>query len=248
MAPIAAVFFDLDETLLDDDASMRRAVAAVCASLAEGYGLSAERLSKAYIDFASAAWAELGSVTATDVLRDGRAIRVWMWTEVLGKFDPRLRAVAERAAEQYSLARRRTYALFEDVIPAIESLAASYRLGVVTNGPGDTQREKLGALELDRYFETVVVSGDAGVGKPDPAIFGLALEALDLEPHRAVHVGDSLASDVAGAARAGIHTVWLNRSGAALPRAAVRPGTTIDTLVDLSAVVSRIREGAAPSS
>jgi HAD superfamily hydrolase (TIGR01509 family) len=93
---------------------------------------------------------------------------------------------------------------------AVTALADDHRLGVVTNGAPGMQAKKLAALDLDDTFETVVHAGYDAPAKPDPAPFHAALSTLDGTPERAVHVGNSLASDVAGAQAAGIKTVWLD--------------------------------------
>jgi putative hydrolase of the HAD superfamily len=62
----------------------------------------------------------------------------------------------------------------------------------------------------------VTISGEEGIGKPDERIFALTLERLAVLPRSAVMVGDSLRRDIAGAQRAGLRTVWVNRTGASL--------------------------------
>lgn len=94
------------------------------------------------------------------------------------------------------------------VAEALERLATDHRLGIVTNGARDAQQRKIDAVDLDRWMETTVVAGDEVPAKPSPAPFERALEALDASPDTAVHVGDSLDSDVAGAAAAGLYSVW----------------------------------------
>ena len=248
MPDLGAVLFDLDETLLDDDASMQRALRLVCSGLEADHGLPPGALARAYLDVAARTWPELGNVPTAGRpdLADGWSIRVWMWREALGAVDagPDL---AEEAAERYRSARRRTYRAFDDVLPTLRSLAAEYRLGVVTNGAPDTQREKLEALGLAEHLGTVVISGEAGVGKPDPEIFRIALGALDAPPHRAAHVGDSLESDVRGAVAAGIHAVWLNRAGRQPPAGPARPAGTIRTLAELPGLLALLAGGTSPS-
>lgn len=92
---------------------------------------------------------------------------------------------------------------------ALETLAGSHRVGLVTNGPPDMQSIKLEALGLADAFETVVHAGHDAPAKPAPEPFHRALEALSVEPERAVHVGNSLSADVAGAKAAGLRAAWL---------------------------------------
>ena len=98
---------------------------------------------------------------------------------------------------------------FAPVNGAIETLerleAQGLALAVVANWDCALP-EHLARLGLDRFFETVVTSADAGVAKPDPAIFRLALERIGARPSRSLHVGDE-AADEQGAAAAGMRFV-----------------------------------------
>ena len=94
-------------------------------------------------------------------------------------------------------------------LEALESLAGSHRIGMVTNGPPGMQWTKLEALGLTDAFETIVHAGHDTAPKPASEPFHRALSALSVEPDRAVHVGNSLSADVAGAKSAGLRAAWL---------------------------------------
>ena len=92
-------------------------------------------------------------------------------------------------------------------------LATGVRLGVVSNAEG-TCEARLAELAICQVgpghgatVEVVVDSHVVGVEKPDPAIFGFALRAMDLDPARCLYVGDSVRFDVAGARAAGLTPV-----------------------------------------
>jgi len=68
----------------------------------------------------------------------------------------------------------------------------------------------LADLGLRDHFDTVVISGDVGVSKPDPGIFHIALEETGLLAEEALHVGDSR-EDVEGARAAGVTPVLIRR-------------------------------------
>ena len=95
---------------------------------------------------------------------------------------------------------------FEAVPGAVETVerlrAASLLLAVVANWDVSLH-EHLEMLGLDRLFDTVVTSAEAGAPKPDPRIFQLALERLGVTPARALHVGDE-PKDEEGARAAGM--------------------------------------------
>jgi FMN phosphatase YigB (HAD superfamily) len=83
------------------------------------------------------------------------------------------------------------------------------------------------------YLDVLIVSGEVGVAKPEPAIFALALAQLGVGPAAALFVGDSLEYDLRGAAAAGIAFVWMNPRGEQLPAGFTPPLATIERLSDL---------------
>ncbi|SDM49325.1 putative hydrolase of the HAD superfamily [Halogranum gelatinilyticum] len=89
----------------------------------------------------------------------------------------------------------------DGVREALGVLSDDHRLGVLSNGVGDVQREKLRRHDLLECFETVVVSHDVGAMKPDARIFAEAEDRLPADRH--VYVGDSADHDVGGAVDAG---------------------------------------------
>lgn len=115
-------------------------------------------------------------------------------------------------------------------VPGAETAlcAVDAPLGLVTNGSEATQRAKLGALGITDRFDTLVFADTGGV-KPDAAPFERALSALDVAPERAVHVGDSLHTDIAGANALGIRSVWLSHEREKTVEE-VRPDHVLDSL------------------
>jgi putative hydrolase of the HAD superfamily len=102
--------------------------------------------------------------------------------------------------------------VFEDVLPTLSALQThGLKLGIVSNWD-DRLRSLLRRLDLDTYFETVVVSCEVGAHKPARQLFDLACLALESDPAETLHVGDSLEMDVRGAAAAGLRALWLRRS------------------------------------
>ena len=94
-----------------------------------------------------------------------------------------------------------------DAGDVLDAVADDFQLGVLTNGHGPMQRAKLDACGLADHFEAVVVSGDVGVGKPEPGIFEAAEERLPAENY--TFVADSLDRDVRAAVDAGWHGIYV---------------------------------------
>lgn len=119
--------------------------------------------------------------------------------------------LAEAAFEVF-FAERQRVTLFDDVLPALDFLAARFPLVALSNGNADLQRVGLG-----RYFRASVSAREFGVGKPDPRIFHAAAGAVDTLPEHVLHVGDDVTLDALGALNAGMQAAWVNRSDAIWP-------------------------------
>jgi len=89
------------------------------------------------------------------------------------------------------------------------NLSKRYKLAIVSNAISDVSRLALQKLDLAKYFDSIVLSRDLGVRKPDPEIFSFALRSMWIKGSEAVHVGDSLEIDVQGGKNAGMKTVWI---------------------------------------
>ncbi len=118
-------------------------------------------------------------------------------------------------------------------LPSLQRLKqGGYRLGVVSNSDGRVA-EALRAVGFDGLFEVIVDSKIAGVEKPDPRIFQVALEQLKVPAADALYVGDLYEIDVVGARRAGMAVVLLDPAG-------VHAGRDVPTAPDVAAVVERL--------
>ena len=230
MRGIQAVVFDLDNTLWDVGPVMLRAEHALVRFLAEHYPRVTEMHS-------------LGS------MRDARARLAfehpsmrhdftWLRTQALlvhAREAGYPESMAQEAFEVFYRARN-DVVLYEDVLPAIERLRGRFRLFAISNGNAD-----LGAIGLGHLFERSLAARDAGMLKPDPRIFRMLLDAAGVPARNALHVGDDPEADVEGARRAGMRTVWMNRSGSHWPAAIGAPDHVVVSLTDLVALLEAPR-------
>ena len=98
---------------------------------------------------------------------------------------------------------------------------------------------------LRSHLNAVVISETFGIRKPHREIFDAVLEELGVEPAEALHVGDSLHTDIGGAAALGIHTAWITRRVADVERAlrdheGPAPEFVISDLAEIEAVLARL--------
>jgi putative hydrolase of the HAD superfamily len=111
--------------------------------------------------------------------------------------------------------RFRAYPEVPEVLARLREAGA--RLAVVSNWDVSLH-DVLERTGLRPLVDAVVISAELGVAKPDPAIFHAALERLGATADGALHVGDSLEHDVAGARAAGLDAVLVARNGAQAPQ------------------------------
>ena len=228
-----AIFFDLDETLLSDNASFDESIRRTCAELETAFPKFAfSNLFASYRRQSAAFWVDVGDQVMAGQL-DGQSVRREGWRRALLEHGCSDEAAPSQALESYSRHRLETYSLFDDAGSILESLSDKFAIGVVTNGSTDTQWEKVRQLGLDSFCSVVLVSGEVGVVKPDPRIFRIGLDRLDLGADAAWHVGDSLTSDVAGVLSAGLTAVHLNRANNVRPADSAKPDHEIGSLLEL---------------
>lgn len=137
-------------------------------------------------------------------------------------------AMAEEAFDAFIQARNEVD-LYDDVLPALESLRARYRLFTASNGNAD-----LAKIGLAHFFERTVAARHVGALKPDPAIFHKVIEGTDLQAADVVYVGDDPHLDVAGARAAGMQAIWIDRQGVQWPGGIAPPAHTIRSLRELT--------------
>ncbi|MGY5848173.1 YjjG family noncanonical pyrimidine nucleotidase [Salegentibacter sp. HM20] len=100
--------------------------------------------------------------------------------------------------------------LLEGAIEVLDELKANYSLHIITNGFEEVQHKKLKTAGISTYFESITTSEEAGVKKPNPGIFELAMRKALAKPESSLMVGDNFEADVMGAKNLGIQSVFFD--------------------------------------
>ncbi|MFL0474402.1 HAD family hydrolase [Priestia sp. 179-F W1.4 NHS] len=232
---IKAVFFDLDDTLLWDQKSVKEAFVATCTYASEKYNLKPEELEEAVRKEARELYASYETYEFTQMIGINPFEGLWgnflddhdqfrkmkdivptyrkeAWTRGLRALGIHDDAFGAELAERFPLERRKTPFVYEETFEVLDQLKGKYKLLLLTNGSPDLQNTKLDITsELVPYFDEIVISGAFGRGKPDPSIFDHALSLMDLKKDEAIMVGDNLMTDILGSSRVGMKSVWINR-------------------------------------
>lgn len=232
-----ALLIDLDDTLIVEGQAAAAAFAATARFAAVVHDLDPAALTAAvrtrarelFRGFELYPYCDRVGISSSEAMwcrfdGDGEetaALRAWMpeyrreaWARALADQGVVDGGLAEELGDLFGRERRRRHANEPGAEACLRELRATHALALVTNGASSLQREKLEASGLEPCFDAVIVSGELGTGKPDPAIFHHALEQLDHDGAQAVMVGDNLRRDVEGALAAGLRAVWVDREGA----------------------------------
>ena len=209
---IRAVFLDMDHTLCDTERADQLAVRDFQEQLARlldpdaAAAVSRKYLRVIYGEYRHRDdWRKLAG--ETEIAFRARLLEKTA-AEIVG--DSGALADPGAFAQLFMDLRIRHFAFFPGVTEMLRELRCRYTLVVVSNGPLFSQQPKVARVEMDRHVDHVILGGALPHEKPHPAIFELACHMARCAPGEAVHVGDSLESDVKGAGNAGITSVWLN--------------------------------------
>lgn len=201
----AAVFFDLDGTLVSERIGVREARTAVGARMIE----------LGVWDRPAAAFADAIEIVITGILADND----WQWPPWLDSEAWLTRALAAADLRVNDDEFRELIATYRDErsgrATAIqgwpEALAAARQhgpIGIITNFyDGAMQRDKIASAGLAGQFDGLFISGEVGISKPEPGIFEHACREFGVEMSDCVHIGNSILSDVDGALAAGMTAV-----------------------------------------
>lgn len=199
------ILLDADDTIFDFQAGNRRAVAELMAEL----GLSSPTVFDEYQAINHACWQALDRGEMTQEVLHVERFRRFLKSKNRSD-DPA--PVADRFAELLG----RQAILFPGAEDVVRALSERLPVVILTNGITVIQKRRMAISPVKQWISRLVISQEAGVSKPDPRIFRIALDGV--EPRNALMIGDGVGSDVAGANAAGVDMCWYNPGGKSLPQ------------------------------
>ncbi len=242
---IKAIFFDIDDTLLDFAPSVREALKAGCEHFS--IGEYKENYLDTFLEVTGSLWAKIekGEVVYADIGK----VRYNMIFERLGiDFDGE---IFEKFYKKY---------MYDSAIPTegayeiLDALQGKYILCGASNGPEGQQMNRLSNADMTRRFSYIFTSERLGATKPDPLFFEKAIDEInennrkhgekEILPHEVMIVGDSLTSDMAGGRAAGLVTCLFDRKGRGLPELNADPNIdhAVRALTDLKIILENIEK------
>ncbi|GGT01746.1 MULTISPECIES: HAD family hydrolase [Streptomyces] len=240
---IEAVVWDVDDTLFDYTTADREGLRAhlVAERLLDRHGSAEEALAH-WRTITDAQWARFAAGEVDFLTQRRDRTRVFLDRPELTD------AEADDWFDRYLVHYEAAWSLFPDVLPVLDTLAATHRHAVLSNSSLTVQDRKLRVLGVHDRFEAVLCAAELGVSKPAADAFLAACDALALAPHQVAYVGDHPEIDGRGAAEAGLLSVWIDRGGA---YATVDPPAgprRIASLAELPSVLGADTRFGAPST
>ena len=223
---IKGAVFDLDHTLFDRYATLRRIMPAFCEHFDMGDGITAEKASD-IIEYADRHFVHI----------DWQAVLKCLTEQGMFKTPPVFEEYAEFLFSQF----RKTAVEYSFTKPMLSNLREQGLLtGLITNGKSETQRAKLKLLGLEEYFDEIIISGEFGCGKPSTEPFTAMAQRLKVLPNELIYVGDHPKCDIDASRRAGFVPVWIKTTGTWVYPEIEKPSVQLDDVSSIPEVIKRL--------
>nr|WP_194709346.1 HAD family hydrolase [Vibrio parahaemolyticus] len=243
-APVLkAIFFDMDETLCGTSQADKAAGQKFAAWIQQTYPQVSDP--QAFLQrYLQGVYKKLNAEfpQLVALLPDENAFRCGLIQTILAEDGIHIDAEqAQQAQHYFDSARMGAFTFFPGVKEMLTDLRKHYKLVVITNGPIFSQHPKLKATQMDEWVDHIIVGGEEPEEKPAASIFQKALNLVDVKPEETLHIGDSLAADIAGANNMGILSVWVNATGASNPTE-ITPNFEIRETVELKEILKTLAQ------
>lgn len=243
---LKALFFDMDETLCDTQQANDQATRLLARAMDAGYGTQGDSqdIAEAYVRGIYRQWLDYQQVRYLPIIEEQgeSAFRVQLIIDLLADAGVKEVSVDQAQALQAQFDRDRLDAFhFYPGIPEFLAEARRYfTLVVITNGPEFSQVPKVEAVQLASHVDHIIIGGQEPEQKPARSIFDKALQLAGCEAHEAIHVGDSLAADIAGAHNSQITSVWIQHQQPLDAELGIAPHHTVLHPGEIPALIRRL--------
>ena len=235
MRKYETLIFDLDDTLIDNNQSIKYAFTIMINQL--GIPFSNELFEK-WKKFDTAYWHtwESGNMFIPDSVKTLEDKITYLRANRFILFFKELHLNFETAIslnDIYCSMLGVNIMEIPDASKLLQELNSNYEILIATNGPKDAAINKLEKAKLDSYISFIVSSEEVGYSKPMPEFFEfLYQKTQNKDKNKMLLIGDSLTTDILGGMKNGIDTCWFNPNDVLLPEE-YKPTMTVNKLLEL---------------
>jgi N-acylneuraminate-9-phosphatase len=243
---LKALFFDMDETLCDTSQANEQAKRLMGQAVTAQYGaeLDGQCIAEAYVAGIYRQWSDTQRDRYLPIIeqQSESAFRVQLIRDLLAErgVDNVTSAAAQVLQDQFDRDRLDAFDFYPGIVAFLAEARRLFTLVVITNGPEFSQVPKVEAVKLADHVDHIIIGGQEPEQKPAPSIFAKALNLANCEAHEAIHVGDSLAADIAGAHNSSITSVWIQHQQPLDAELGIAPDHTVLHPSEIPALVRQL--------
>lgn len=212
---LKALFFDMDETLCDTQKANATATGLLAWEVKARHGeaVDGQAFAEAYVKGIYRVWDERQQARYLPIIeqQSEAAFRVQLIRDLLQ--EQGVTEVDQRDAihlqDKFDRDRLDAFDFYPGIVEFLAEARELFTLVVITNGPEFSQVPKVEKLKLASHVDYIIIGGQEPEQKPARSIFEKALKLAGCKASEAIHVGDSLAADIAGAHSTQITSVWI---------------------------------------
>ena len=245
---LKALLLDMDETLCDTEKANAKAKALLAQTVDSTYpvdGVTARGAVFAdhYVSGIYREWSDQQNARYTPIVNDQGevAFRIQLIRDLLQP----VAVSAEQAQQlqnQFDSDRLAAFDFYPGIKAFLHDARQLFTLVVITNGPEFSQIPKVEAVNLAAHVDHIIIGGQEPEQKPARSIFDKALKLANCDASEAIHVGDSLAADIAGAHHSRITSVWIQHQQPLDAELGINPNHTIMHPSELPSLIERLHK------
>lgn len=245
---LKALFLDMDETLCDTTAANEQARLLMASHLRDKYGsgIDADGCASAYLRGIYREWTEAQRERYTPIIEQQSEgeFRIVLIRDLLAEqgIANVNQEDAQRLQDQFDHDRLTHFDFYPGIMDFLSEARKLFTLIVITNGPEYSQIPKVQAVNLAQHVDHIIIGGQEPEQKPAASIFAKALRLANCKPHEAIHIGDSLKADIAGALNSGITAVWIQHQQPLDAELGINPHHTVLTPDEIPALIRNLHQ------
>lgn len=230
MENIKAIIFDADDTLIDHKACEKEALINVFKGLKQEYK---EEYQNIFRPLDRNLWDSVAK--GTNVVSK-EEIPEYRFKKFFDEIDLKITDY-QKANILFQEGLANSTAVIQNAKEILEYLSyKQYSLYIVTNGLVKLQKPRIINSEIAEYISDIIISEAVGIAKPNPEIFNILLNKINIKPEEAVMIGDSLEKDIKGAIDGGIYAIWYNPDNKS-NCTNIQPDYQIENLLELKEIL-----------
>lgn len=243
---LKALFFDMDDTLCDTRRANQIATQMMAAEVLRRYGnkVDGDAFARDYVGGIYREWTAEQKARYMPIIKEQTegAFRIQLIRDLLAGYQ--VTGVSEKEAlslqDKFDSDRLDAFDFFPGIREFLAEARELFTLVVITNGPEFSQIPKVEAVNMAAHVDHIIIGGQEPEQKPARSIFNKALLLAGCEAHEAIHVGDSLAADIAGAHNSHITSVWIQHQQPLDAELGIEPHHTVMDPSEIPAIIRHI--------